>query len=263
MRKLGTLFQLVFFLLAIENAYSQTSDDSIVTAKAIDSVTTGSNIKEEKSDEASEQYFLPISDTGALSTAPTRKVNQRTVNSYLKNPDYAYANDPEYWRIRTAKRQGGVSKFIDIRSFQWLVFIIIMGVLLYGIYHLAKENNFKWFIRNKKLHNTGISEFKKEEVIDFNAAIHAYQMEGNYRLAVRFMFLKLIQTIRESREITVRDSSTNSEIVLAFEGQPNANEFRYLATAYEYIYYGDFVLREELFNSLKKKFEDFQLNFSV
>jgi hypothetical protein len=262
MRKLLALFQLVFFLLCIEIVYSQTSDDSIVNIKGKDSAVTGANVTAETSDEGSEQYYLPITDTGVLSTDPTRKVSQRTVNSYLKNPDYAYANDPEYWRIRTEKRQGGVSKFIDSRSFQWFVFLLIMCVLLYGIYHLAKDNNFKWLIRNKN-NNIGKNELKEERIIDFNAAIHAYQMEGNYRLAVRFMFLKLIQTIRESGGIAVQDSSTNSEIVLAFKGQPNADEFRYLATAYEYIYYGDFVLREELFNTLKKKFDDFQLNISI
>lgn len=228
-----------------------------------DSAIAGTNNTEDMRYEDSSKYPLPILDTGILPVYAVRKVDQRTVRAYLKNSDYAYANDPEYWRIETTNSKPGFSKLFGSRSLQWLLFILISGVLLYGIVQLVRENNFKWLVWKKDSDHADKRELKEEKEIDFNGAIHRYQEEGNYRLAVRYLYLKLIRDIRENGSILIRDSSTNAEIALALKEHPNANEFRYLATAYEYIFYGDFVPQEPFFIKLKEKFDDFQLKLPV
>jgi hypothetical protein len=252
------LFLFLFFIEGKQKTYSQATRDSTVN----DSALAGTNITEDMRFEDSSRYSLSLLDTGVLSAYPVRKVDQRTVNSYLRNPDYVYANDPEYWRVETTKSKRGFSKLISGRSFQWLLFILISGVLLYGIVQLARENNFKWLFRKKDLSHSDNRQIKDDKAIDFNAVIQAYQQEGNYRLAVRYMYLKLIHGIRENGSIAIRDSSTNAEIAFALKEYPNANEFRYLATAYEYIFYGDFTPQEPFFIKLKEKFDDFQLKIS-
>jgi len=263
MIKFLILFLFVFFLRGIEDAFSQTSGDSSLNSSVNDSAIAGTNSSEYMRYEDSPKYSLPVLDTGVLSLYPVRKVDQRTVNAYLKNPDYAYANDPEYWRVESTNSNRGFSKLFGSRSFQWLIFILISGVLLYGIVQLARENNFKWLVRKKDFDHTEIRELKEEKAIDFNKAVRTCQEEGNYRLAVRYMYLKLIRDLKENGSVTIRDSSTNAEIALALREHPNANEFRYLATAYEYIFYGDFVPQEPFFIRLKEKFDDFQLNLPV
>jgi hypothetical protein len=262
MKNFLILFQFVFFLLGIKNAYSQTSGDSSINSSLSDSADNRSNIVKDMSYGDSSKYSLPALDTGILSAFPLRKVDQRTVNAYLKDPDYDYANDSEYWRLEIINNQRGFSKLISGRLFQWLLFILVAGVLLYGIIQLARENNFKWPGRKKNFDYGNNNELKEEKTVDFNAAIHTYQMEGNYRLAVQYMYLKLIHEIRESGSITIRDSSTNAEIVHALKKHQIADEFRYLATAYEYIFYGDFIPQESFFIKLKEKFDEFQLKHS-
>jgi hypothetical protein len=56
---------------------------------------------------------------------------------------------------------------------------------------------------------------------------------------------------------------TNSDIGRAFGQHPLASQFRYLAMAYEYIYFGEFNLNKEKFDSLKKKFDLFQEKISA
>jgi hypothetical protein len=99
--------------------------------------------------------------------------------------------------------------------------------------------------------------------MDYDEAIRKYQLEGNYRLAVRYLYLRLIRTAREKGGIQFRDSSTNAEITRAFGTHARAAEFRFLATAYEYIFYGGFIPKHDLFNMLKNKFETFQQTLSV
>ena len=99
--------------------------------------------------------------------------------------------------------------------------------------------------------------------VDYDEAIRKYQAEGNYRFAIRYLFLRLIHSAMDKNIIQIRDSMTNTEIGRAFGQHPLASQFRYLATAYEYIYFGDFNLNKEVFDSLKTKFEVFQEKISA
>ncbi len=77
------------------------------------------------------------------------------LNSYLKNPDYAYANDPAYWHREESPKPGILTKLFNGRIFQWIIFILIGGILLYGIYQLARENNLKWLSHRGKQNKSG------------------------------------------------------------------------------------------------------------
>src|SRR4030095_11286059 len=122
--------------------------------------------------------------------------------------------------------------------------------ILFGIYQLAKENSFTWFSRRGKQNNSGSTLVFAGEETDYEAIIRKFQTDGNYRMAVRYLYLRLIHTIRGTGRIHFRDSSTNSEIVRAFGDHPQVNDFRFLASAYEHIFYGDYIPQQELFDLL-------------
>jgi hypothetical protein len=232
------LILFIFFIHGIETGFAQNIEDTVLKIEVNDSFV---------------KYFPPYS---------LREVSQRQANSYIKNPDYAYANNPEYWRREEPPKPGFLFKLFGSRFFQWIIFILIAGVLLYVIYQLARENNLRWLKRNGKQNGSETKVAALDKVIDYDDLIHKYQLEENYRLAVRYMYLRLIRTIREKGEIHIRDSSTNAEIAQAFVSHPGADDFRYLATAYEYIFYGDFIPQQDLFNRIKNRFEDFQHTLS-
>ncbi len=232
------LIIIFFFILGIGTGIAQTGEDSVSKIEVND--TPG-------------RYFPDYT---------LREVSQRQANSYLKNPDYAYANDPEFWRLEEQPKPGLFSKLLGSRLFQWIIFILFSGLLLYGIYQLARENNLRWLRRKGKQIDSETEASVLDEGKNYDDLIQKYQLEGNYRLAVRYMYLRLIRTIREKGEIQIRVSSTNAEISRAFASHPGANDFRYLATAYEYIFYGDFIPRQDLFIRLKNRFEDLQHTLS-
>jgi hypothetical protein len=135
--------------------------------------------------------------------------------------------------------------------------------VVYGIFLLARENNFKWFSRRSDQSQQVESDSSGGGPVDYDEAIKKYQAEGNYRFAIRYLYLRLIHSASEKNVIQIRDSTTNAEIGRAFGQHPLALQFRYLATAYEYIYFGDFNLNKEIFDALKMKFEVFQEKLSA
>jgi hypothetical protein len=128
---------------------------------------------------------------------------------------------------------------------------------------LAKENNFRWFSRRSEQSQGDDPNGLLPEAVNFDEEIIKYQSEGNYRFAIRYLFLRLIRSASERNIIQIRDSMTNTEIGRAFGQHPLASQFRYLAMAYEYIYFGEFNLNKEKFDSLKKKFDLFQEKISA
>jgi hypothetical protein len=247
---------LVLFFLTAADVHAQPAADSVVTT---DSVQTGADSTTGLHDLMTDSLEDPITGDRYLSTFSPRSVAERDVKKYLKDPDFAYANDSLYWKENARPANPGLlGKLIGSRLFRWLIFSAMIAIVLFGIYQLAKESNFRWFARNNWSQRPNVEESGSGGPIDYNEAIRKYQHERNYRQAIRYLYLRLIQTAKESGGIAFGDSSTNEEITRAFGNHPQAGEFRFLATAYEYIFYGGFIPEPALFEQLNNKFEHLQ-----
>jgi hypothetical protein len=266
-------FCIVFIILASHCgvAYSQAQPDT--SLRTTDTVTTTFDSSSKSTDSSAEltdsaraeinedSLYMPVKDSDYLNNYTVRTVSQLKVNKYLADRDYEYANDPEYWEKDKVHPDPGSFSIWNLfrnKIVQWIIFLSVIAVILYGTYLLAKENNFNWLSRNGKKGVTKGGEPEAEESADYEETIRKYQSEGNYRMAIRYMYLRLIRSAIEKEIILIRESSTNSEIVNAFGSPELASEFRYLATAYEYIYFGDFSFNLEIYNVLKEKFDVFQ-----
>ena len=272
------IFSIIFIFLVscLGKVYSQTraetsdaSEDTVtIQVDSSASVLDSSSVARESAavELNEDSLYMPVKNSVSLNTYVLREVSKLTVDKYLAERDYEYANDPEYWKkdkIRNDPGSFSFSKFFRNKAVQWIIFLAVIAVILYGIFLLARENNFKWLNRRSKQVQWGEPESAVERSMDYNDAIRKYQSEGNYRMAIRYMYLRLIHSASEKNIIQIRDSSTNVEIGRAFVPHPLGSEFRYLATAYEYIYFGDFSLNQEIFDILKERFNVFQQKLSA
>jgi len=272
------LFSIIFIFLVSnsDTVYSQTNSDSTAAitdtvAISVDSSANTNSLPTEITDSAraeitEDSLYMPVKDSGFLNSYTVRTVVQPKVNKYLADHEYEYANDPEYWKKNEVQKDSGSFSFWSLfrnKIVQWILFLGIIGVILYGIYILAKENNFRWLSWSSIQAGNGDDESALKESVDFEQAIIKYQSEGNYRMAIRYMYLRVIRSATDKNIIQIRESSTNSDIVSAFGSNDLASEFRYLATAYEYIYFGEIHFSLEVFELLKKRFDVFQQKLTV
>jgi hypothetical protein len=258
-------FILIFLLLGSNGLFAQTTSDS---SSAIDTVNA-SGLTNEEVDTAEETgitvngHYLPVADSENIFSDTIRRVSQRQVRSYKLNPDYAYANDPEYWKKEKYNGGGTQLKFLRSPFLRWTILLGITALILFGVFQLLKESSFSWLLRKPKYAVAAALKSPADEEMDYDEVISKYQEEGNFRMAVRYMYLRLIRRARENGGIQIQDSSTNTDIVRAFQSHPAGKEFGYLARAYEYIFYGGFLPKEELYTSLKIRFDDFQRKLTV
>jgi hypothetical protein len=255
-----TNFFLVFGLMV---ATAGNPQDTTTTVINRDSSTVLVQEADSTTGETYDSMYQPVQDTSVLLSENIRKVSAKQVDRYKNDPEYAYANDPQYWIRQPLEEPGLFFRLISSVAFRWIFLIFFSLLILYGIYQLVLENNFKLLVGPRRNKTEDPEMNSKHDPVDYDELIRINQADGNYRMAVRFLYLRLINHLREKNGLSINHSSTNAEIAGALGIRPETTTFRWLATAYEYIFYGEFVPDQETYFLVKNKFDAFQKSFPV
>ncbi len=91
---------------------------------------------------------------------------------------------------------------------------------------------------------------------DFHQLYKKAYAAGDMRLAMRYLFLKTLQSLNDKELIRFAVDKTNSMYVAELP-QAKRNDFASLALYYEYIWYGNFVIQPSTFDTIETKYNDF------
>jgi hypothetical protein len=106
-----------------------------------------------------------------------------------------------------------------------------------------------------------------EEIItnesNFDAMISQAIRSGNYRLAVRYQYLKTLHKLADKHFIELAADKTNYQYVseMAVRGGPFKNDFASLTLSYEYVWYGEFAIEETIYHKIESGFTNFNQKF--
>jgi hypothetical protein len=99
-------------------------------------------------------------------------------------------------------------------------------------------------------------EAKPVQERNFDAAIARAVSENNYRLAVRYMYLQLLQRLAAAGAIEFAVDKTNAEYLGEITGKPYKAEVAELTRYYDYVWYGEFVIDAAAYSKLAGRFKD-------
>lgn len=196
-----------------------------------------------------------------------RTVPDSTVSKLRSSKDFEYANNPDFWKKeeKKAKEQEpannsareGFHNFFSGDGIRIFFYFLIGGLLLWIIYRIIVVNNL-FVTRSSKAR--AVAEEEAEEVLDndsLDARIKSAIAQGNYRAAVRFLFLKTLNGLHEKGWIRYHAQGTNQAYLTQVSPYGVGKEFRFLSHVYEYVWYGEFILTEEQFNQVHQHFQQF------
>ena len=92
---------------------------------------------------------------------------------------------------------------------------------------------------------------------DLEAMVQKAISDGDYRLAVRYLYLFTLQMLANKKFIETGADKTNYQYVHEIRKQAFANEFASLTLKYEYIWYGEYPVNENLFDQVHTEFTNF------
>lgn len=145
--------------------------------------------------------------------------------------------------------------------------IIVYSVLIvFAIYILVKllvgDNATSFFGRKGTLVAPLNIQEEHIENIDIDSYIKNALKEENYRLAIRFMYLKSLKLLSLGNIINWHFEKTNSDYYREIENETTKEDFKKASYLYDNIWYGEFALDKSGFENAKKDFDKLNQNLT-
>lgn len=196
--------------------------------------------------------------------------SEETIERFKEDPDYDYseATADEHWWTK-------FKRYLRLqwqRFMNWLfgdyeaplllaIFLDILPYLLLGLlftlvlYLFTKLNPGTYIFGTPA---TGELHFTEEEKIiksrDILKLIEKAAANGNYRLAVRYHFLYILQQLSKQELVIYNAAKTDEEYVLEVEDPDLRFSFKKLIRIYDYVWYGDFVPDAASYERIRSEF---------
>lgn len=145
---------------------------------------------------------------------------------------------------------------------KWSFIALFVG----GVIFVILKSKFRGLFRgdSKKLAGASFADLPEDiESINLDKLIDEALNSGNYRLAVRWCFLKSLQLLNQTKKITWRPSKTNIDYELELQDIDQREQFGKLSYVFEHVWYGEVQTGEKLFSSFRNEIEKFNSNLNV
>lgn len=163
-------------------------------------------------------------------------------------------------KVRKPRRSVNLSGSDFFSSIFGIIFwIVAIGLFVYIVYRLFLSNS-SFLSRNRKNVASDIEVTKEEDTNDPDSLLRNAIKSGNYRLAVRYLYLQSLKRLSEKKFIEINSNKTNYEYVTELRKHKFANEFASLTLQYEYVWYGEYPVDERLFEQIQYGFSQFNKN---
>lgn len=143
--------------------------------------------------------------------------------------------------------------------------IIYALLIIFAVYLLVKllMGNQATSLFSKESRAAATLHFEEEHIenIDLDIEIKNALKQNNYRLAIRFMYLKSLKLLSVKNLIEWNYEKTNTDYYNEIENPNLKNDFQQISYWYDHIWYGEFTLNENGFQHAKKDFD--KLNQAV
>lgn len=155
----------------------------------------------------------------------------------------------------------GVEKATGFLSvFLRIVPYLLLGILLYLLIQFFGHVNANRITQAKK-HQATVGLSEEENLIkneDLQQLVQKALADQNYRLAVRYYYLYLLQLMTDRKIIVWELQKTNDDYLMEIENPDLKPPFRAITRLYDHIWYGDFHIDADKYERAEKTFLSLQ-----
>lgn len=140
-----------------------------------------------------------------------------------------------------------------------LLYILIIGILAFLIFLILKKG-FKSFgekVPEQKLATIIQNLEDNLHRTDFDDLLEQAINQGEFRLAVRIFYLRVIKQLSDKGRIKWKREKTNGQYVREMSDKTEGLQFALLTTIYEQVWFGDYGVSPEKFGLIKVHFNKF------
>jgi hypothetical protein len=139
---------------------------------------------------------------------------------------------------------------------KWSLIVLFIA----GITFILYKSKFRGLLRGdaKRLSGASFSDLPEDiESVNLDKLIEEALAKGNYRMAIRWCFLKVLQNLNQNEQITWQPSKTNVDYEFELQNASLRQNFSRLSHVFEYVWYGEMKSGEKLFTNYRSETEKF------
>lgn len=135
--------------------------------------------------------------------------------------------------------------------------ILIIGFLVYVLIRVFVDKNGNFFFSKRNTQLKINSEDIEENIheINFPEIISKYELQKNFRTAIRYRFLYLLKKLSDKGLIEWNPEKTNSDYLQELQNKVNEEDFKKLNYIFENVWYGEYEINEQQYSNFKTEFE--------
>lgn len=227
---------LVLLLLCCFLGHSQTEKDSLVLTEDVNSVLEERNFHDDLSEKYTGDEFNYTVKTGESANLISRFL--KWLGDWLSNT-FGIEIPPG-----------------TLNVIKWFIYIIMGGLVIFLIVRTFVNERFEAIFTKKAKSFLDIELAEQHiESVDFDTLLNEALRKKDYRLAVRYHFLKLLKALSQKELIDWHFEKTNSEYQQEINEPMLKSRFGELAYLYDYVWYGEQPMNEVLFAQVENRFE--------
>jgi len=191
---------------------------------------------------------------------------EESIEEYRKDKDFQYDEGKKFnyptWLQRILDWfSKSFSKTLNAafsREVLIIIFVILLTALIVTIVLRTQGVSFKNLFGKRRM-DTDETQFFTEDVnkMDFDQLIAESIKTKNYRLAVRFLYLKNLKSLSDHSIINWNPNKTNYSYQYEIENSTLRTRFLESTRIFDFVWYGEFLLDEQSFNEAHHHFNDF------
>ncbi len=242
-------------------------DPSIVGTDTLDPGLSGTGEREKNVDEEEEDEDVIYIDTSlqhnglAIRPDSVDRLKTQSALAYAKNLDSVLADHQRKQKAKAAKvsnKPSWLERFFLSGATMYFFWALAITFILFILYKLFfSEGFFQRTYKRSPVTVMGDEEANLAQATDFSSLISQAIHLKNYRLAVRYYYLQTLQKLSAKGQIEFAPDKTNYEYVQELAGKKFKDEFAALTLHYEYAWYGEFEITEQVFKAVQQKFTQF------
>jgi len=207
-----------------------------------------------------------VADT---SRVVVRQPDSKFTDTYRSQKEFDYALPPLETNLLSRLWQYIIKRFgilfDSTASMPWMFKILLGGCIVFTLYIVITQTHiYKLFYSDKEIETPGY-EFSNTDdpSIDFDEAIREQLAQQEYRLAVRFLYLKVINQLRIKEYIHFSKEKTNVDYLSDLTNDDLKLQFTTITSIYNHVWYGDVEIAEDQFLRFEKSFQSFYTAIDV
>lgn len=153
--------------------------------------------------------------------------------------------------VEVNKINASLGQVLNIIAF----LVIVSGLFFLLRFLFGKDGNWFFSKKNKKINPKSRIIDENIHELDFSKLITNFEQQQDFRSAIRYQFLHLLKHLTDSGRIEWNPEKTNKDYLKELKKDNLYEDFKSLVYIFDNVWYGEFLVSEEMYKNAKQQFE--------